>query len=171
MSNNIYDTSQPLTYSFDYQADESKRIHKNLSGKSSLNEADIWQIALWKYNRVINISPDVLNRLEEIKTDHSLTIESEYVQDTIKKLIKCKGISYPLASTILKFLRPDEFPIIDVRAYRAIYGKKIYYSSYSLKKYISYVNEVKKISKQKGLPLHEVDQQLYMYDKEENGKI
>ncbi len=50
-----------------------------------------------------------------------------------------------MASTILKFIRPDIFPIIDIRAYRAIFGVKLYSSQYSIEKYINYVEEVYKI--------------------------
>lgn len=75
----------------------------------------------------------------------------------------------PLASTILKFLRPDVFPIIDVRAYRALFDKKIY--TYTYDKYIEYCKEIYKIRDIKGIKLSEVDEQLYMFDKDKNGKI
>ena len=76
-----------------------------------------------------------------------------------------------MASSILKFLRPDIFPIIDVRAYRAIYGKKIYSSQNTIEKYIDYVKKINVISKSLDIDLNEVDEQLYCFDKEHNGKI
>lgn len=52
-----------------------------------------------------------------------------------------------MASTFLKFLRPDVFPIIDVRAYRALFGKKIKSSKSSdtYKVYREYVERIYEI--------------------------
>jgi hypothetical protein len=89
----------------------------------------------------------------------------------INHLVQSQWVGIPLASAILKFIRPDIFPIIDVRAYRAIYGKKIYSSQYTVDKYIEYIKEIYAISKKTGRKIEEIDQQLYEFDKTHNGKI
>jgi hypothetical protein len=61
--------------------------------------------------------------------------------------------------------------MIDVRAYRALYGKKISSNQYSIELYTSYVKETYKIAKKFNIKLDEIDEQLYKFDKEENGKI
>jgi hypothetical protein len=76
-----------------------------------------------------------------------------------------------MASAFLKFIRPDIFPIIDVRAYRALRGIKIYYSMYKYEIYIKYTKDLMKIAKKFNRPLNEVDEQLYCYDKEYNKNI
>lgn len=76
-----------------------------------------------------------------------------------------------MASAILKFIKPTVFPIIDVRAYRALTGKKPYYATYSYEKYIDYAEKVSEISKKLNRPLKEIDEQLYCYDQKHNGEI
>lgn len=100
-----------------------------------------------------------------------MTISSELSVVTIEKLIQSDGIGFPMATTILKFIRPDIYPIIDIRAYRALYGKKISYSQYSITKYIDYSKKIYTIAKQLKLPLKNIDEQLYKFDKVKNGKI
>jgi hypothetical protein len=72
---------------------------------------------------------------------------------------------------VAEVLRPDVFPIIDVRAYRALCGRKIYPASYKLDLYLAYAVKVEALAKSTGLPLHEVDEQLYRFDQEHNGGI
>ncbi|AXK67325.1 hypothetical protein CN645_30795 [Burkholderia sp. IDO3] len=78
---------------------------------------------------------------------------------------------FPMASAILKFIRPAIFPIMDVRAYRALTGIQPSYATYSYEKYISYAQKVTNIARQLNRPLREIDEQLYCYDKLHNGKI
>lgn len=157
-----------LAYKFEYNLTEKEDILENLN-RNNLSIDDIRKIALWKYNRVINIEDEILEKLSKILNDKNLSIENEDVREIVEDIIQCKGVGMPLASTILKFLRPDIFPIIDVRAYRALFDKKIY--TYTYDKYIEYCKEIYKIRDIKGMKLSEVDEQLYMFDKENNGEI
>ena len=75
------------------------------------------------------------------------------------------------ASGILKFIKPDIFPIIDVRAYRALTGEKPYYSTYTYEKYVGYAKSLAKEAIRLGRPLREMDEQLYCFDQECNGRI
>lgn len=76
-----------------------------------------------------------------------------------------------MASAILKFIKPTVFPIIDVRAYRALTGNKPYYTTYIYEKYMDYAERLTEISKRLNRPLREIDEQLYCYDKVANGEI
>lgn len=157
-----------LEYKFEYNLTEKEDILESIN-RDSISIDDIRKIALWKYNRVINIEDEILEKLSKVLNDKNLSIENEDVREIVEDIIQCKGVGMPLASTILKFLRPDVFPIIDVRAYRALFDKKIY--TYTYDKYIEYCKEIYKIRDIKGIKLSEVDEQLYMFDKDKNGKI
>ena len=76
-----------------------------------------------------------------------------------------------MASAILKFINPNLFPIIDVRAYRALMGIKPYYGTYSYEKYMEYSEMLMVMAKDQSKPLREIDEQLYSFDKEYNGAI
>jgi hypothetical protein len=76
-----------------------------------------------------------------------------------------------MASAFLKLIRPTVFPIIDVRAYRALTGKRLRYTQYTTELYLKYVDQISAIAAQRSVPLAIVDEQLYCYDKAKNGKI
>jgi thermostable 8-oxoguanine DNA glycosylase len=66
-----------------------------------------------------------------------------------------------MASAILKFIHPAAFPIIDVRAYRALTGKRLRTHHYSTQLYLEYVDELMKIADARQMDLARVDEQLY----------
>lgn len=160
-----------LSYEFEYNVNETKSLKEIMSNKENITIDNLRRIALWKLDRVLDVNDNILEDLQKIAIENAITIHSELVKNTIKELIKSNGIGFPMASSILKFIRPDIFPIIDVRAYRALYGKKITYNQYTIDIYTNYTLEIYKISKKKNIPLHTVDEQLYKFDKEHNGKI
>ena len=154
---------------FTYNPDETAALRKQLKGTDGVSENDIRRIALWKYNRIIDVDT-VETLLAELCAKPVLSIDDEDVQRIISELVNCRGVGFPLASTFLKFLRPEVFPIIDIRAYRALTGKKV--NTYSLQRYEEYVKSVYELKEELGVEeLYRVDEILYMFDKDRNGKI
>ena len=88
-----------------------------------------------------------------------------------------------MASAILKFLRPDIFPIIDIRAYRVLFqeqlpvsphlGAENFCSAFGkyFDVYIKYVKKVYEIKEKCGLDLVDVDEKLYSFDKIHNKRF
>lgn len=136
-----------LDYEFSYHVDEKKKIREQIDQKGSVNIEDLRRIALWKYDRIINVNDEFLCKLYSIISEENTSIDDVEVQQVIIELVEFEGVGYPLASSILKFINPSIFPIIDVRTYRAIYGKKLFYSQYNLDKYIDYTKRLYLISK------------------------
>lgn len=163
--------SEKLDYRFSYNDEETQALHARLNGTSAITEDDLRRVALWKSNRVLDVSEDTLRMLEKLATSDDIKLRDELVQSVLDQLVLSQGIGFPMASAILKFIRPDIFPIIDVRAYRALTGVKPYYSTYSYKKYIEYAERLTEIAKSTGRNLREIDEQLYCFDTEHNGKI
>ena len=156
---------------FSYHLEEKYAIRESLINKSDIQMDDIRRIALWKYDRIIDIDDLFCKQLYNTVSRENVSIEDKEVQEMIERLISFEGVGFPLASTILKFINPDVFPIIDVRAYRALYGKKINYGQYSLKTYIDYTKRIYAIRDKFQISLSEVDEKLYEFDKKYNGKI
>ena len=165
----VFDLEKPISVEkFLYNEAETFNLKKECF-KKQLSLDDVRRIALWKYDRVIQISEEVFAQLASLATQENLQIDSSEAVKVLHALTKCKGVGFPLASAILKFIRPDVFPIVDVRAYRALYGKKIY--KYTLEKYVEYSSKVQSIAKKNAIPLCVVDEQLYLFDKNYNGTI
>lgn len=68
------------------------------------------------------VSAETLANLNELSAVESLTLTDSRVKDVIDDLVLSQGIGFPVASAILKFIKPTLFPIIDVRAYQALTG-------------------------------------------------
>lgn len=160
-----------LKFEFDYQPKETKELRERLNDNSEIDICDLRRIALWKINRVLDISDETIEKLSELASMKEVNIEGQCVEELIGELVKCPGVGFPMASSMLKFIKPDIFPIIDVRAYRALTGKKPHNYTYSYQLYVDYTRELEKIAKQLGRPLREIDERLYEFDKQYNGKI
>ena len=160
-----------LNYQFLYNDQETSDLHTKLNGALSITVDDLRRVSLWKSDRVIAVSEETLKKLEELSAKKDVKIRDEIVKDVLERLVLSQGIGFPMASAILKFINPAVFPIIDVRAYRALTGKKPYYATYSYEKYMVYAEELAKISKNSNRSLREIDEQLYCFDEALNGKI
>jgi thermostable 8-oxoguanine DNA glycosylase len=160
-----------LDYPFSYNDDETKALHQKLNYAPSITLQDLHRVALWKTNQVLSVSSETLQKLTEISLDKNLTIHSPLAAEVLELLVDSAGIGYPMASSNLKFIRPDVFPIIDIRAYRALEGKKLYYSMYTTKLYIDYAEKLVNLAQERGIEFQYVDEQLYAFDKAENGNL
>ena len=101
-----------LNYEFNYNEMETSLLKNKMERKQTITMDDLRRISLWKLNRTLNVKSDTLEKLEMISMSNDMTIESKFIQDTIKELVNSDGIGFPMASSILKFIRPDLFPII-----------------------------------------------------------
>lgn len=160
-----------LEYEFNYNSVETKNLQTKMKENDQVCIADLRQISLWKLNRVLNVSDNTIEKLQNLAKNPKIAIDDRICKDAIDSLVSSEGIWYPMASAILKFIRPDVFPIIDVRAYRALTGKKIYRSMYTYEKYVEYTKNLTDIAKKRNRPLCEIDEQLYCYDEMKNGHL
>lgn len=163
--------SDALNFNFSYNDKETAELHAKLNGSTSITEDDLRRVSLWKLNRVLSVSSNTLKKLNELSANTDVKLRDDLVKEVIENLVISQGIGFPMASAILKFIKPSVFPIIDVRAYRALTGKKPHYATYDYDKYIEYAEQVSELSKVLKRPLSEIDEQLYCYDQAHNGEI
>ena len=169
------EATDTLDLLYNYNPEETKSLTEAANGNIQIDLNLLRRIALWKLDRVLDVPDKTIQQLQTIAKKDDLRVDSAETRSLIGELIDCPGIGLPMASTILKFLRPDVFPIIDVRACRALYGKKVYFNQRSdernIELYISYAAEIRRISDNLKRPLREIDEQLYQFDKDRNGTI
>lgn len=167
----MFKDTDELNFKFNYNNVETKELNQLLNRNNNVTIDNLRRVALWKLDRILSVSHETMSLLNEIAVMTDLSIENEIVRKLLGQMVSEQGIGFPMASAILKFIRPDVFPIIDVRAWRALTGKKITYSQYSVDKYISYAKRIYEIAKNKNIPFNQVDEQLYCYDEKFNGRI
>ena len=155
-----------------YQPELTKRL--DLLRHKSFSQETINEIVLWKVNRYVRIDNSALQELENLKKlkagEHKDSIS------VLPSLLEIRGIDLPMASTILRFLNPMVFQIIDRHAYRAIYGQDYPLNSTSAPErktrvYFDYLDQLIYLCQNKSLDFQTIDRLLYMFDKRTNGKL
>jgi hypothetical protein len=155
---------------YNYQPELTKKLD-NLKVEDFGREV-LYEIVLWKLSRFPHVEE---NLFEELKGVAKLKPkEHEKARDLIGKLLRSPGIALPMASTILRFLNPSAFQIIDDRAYRVLLpGNTKYptkpvkmserYVKTSIDIYFEYLDELHRIASE-ALPFESADRILYKLD-------
>jgi hypothetical protein len=176
--NNIIDRYQAiwgdnplqLLDKYSYQVELTKKL-------DSLNPADLdiemlYEIVLWKLNRFPRIDSALLGELRKVADIAPKSHRQS--QAVLRRLLQTPGIALPMASTILRFLNPGAFQIIDDRVYRIVCPGKAKYpakpqnaserflvSSETI--YFDYLDMLHQLASDK-LPFAHADRVLYELD-------
>lgn len=158
--------------SYKYQPELTKRLD-NLEN-TSIDQSLINEIVLWKVNRYVSIGDVNIKQVGKLKALQAG--EHKRGSEALKTLLDINGVDLPMASTILRFINPNVFQIIDRHAYRAVYGQKypLHQSKATERKitlYSDYIDDLIELCKFKGLAFATIDRLLYIFDKKNNGKL
>lgn len=138
------------------------------------------KIILWKLNRFTEIKNSQIISIKELLKLKPK--EHRIAKEELHDLLRTNGIALPMASTILRFVNPDVFQIIDDRAYRVLYPdrNKNYpskpknitngYLDKSTNIYFDYLDKLHEVCSDK-LPYRFADRILYQLDKKLEHKI
>ena len=99
-------------------------------------------------------------------TQTALTTDCEQLR--IEALTLLKGVSFPMASALLHFGCSDPYPILDVRALWSLGLSKP--QQYSFELWWDYTLYCRKLSADVGISIRVLDQALWQYSKEKQGK-
>lgn len=154
-------TQDLLSKKYNYQEAETEYLDSKLNefkdGKFSYQ--DLYEIMLWKNNRFpttkdgkrIDSNRDILEIINKLAKVEPNNIDEEDCKKQIKELMSVKQFELPMISTILSFVNPDVFQIIDRRTNRIVMGdSKKYRKNYSSKPeeyYFKYLNKLRTFSK------------------------
>jgi hypothetical protein len=76
------------------------------------------------------------------------------------------GVGVPVASAILALVDPENYCVIDFRAWRAVFGEKL--DAFDVRHYKKYLDEVRKLAAELGWTPQEVDLAIWAYDYQAN---
>ena len=157
---------------YQYQAPLTERLDQ--LARHHLTQTSIMEIVLWKVNRYVEITAQVLDDLFDLVSLERK--EHHRGESVLDALLGTRGIDLPMASTLLRFQNPKVFQIIDRRAYRAIYGENYrLYSATSNKRkiqvYFAYLDKLNEFCDKMKVEFDTADRLLYEFDKKENGKL
>jgi thermostable 8-oxoguanine DNA glycosylase len=167
------DELHPEDFKYNYNAELTKELDEN---NGDFNRGTINTITLWKVNRYPYVSEDIITDLNKIKDDTEYREEHEML---LMRLLNCKGLQLPMASTFLRFRNPRLFQIIDQRVYRLLKGSElslpIYKSATNMKTicdiYFDYLEALKAKCNELEIPFEKSDRILYNADKRINKDV
>jgi len=141
-----------------------RKIKQLLRKRRYLTKADFVKIGLWKSKRPEKNYKCKENDELTVKeiTQFSFAAESEKAR--IRSLMILKGVSWPVASTILHFAFPDKYPILDFRVLWSLGWKRP--QNYNSAFWERYVNKLKKLAKKYKVTLRTLDKAMWEYSKE-----
>jgi thermostable 8-oxoguanine DNA glycosylase len=163
---------KPFLDQYDYQPTLTEKLDNMY--EMDLTQQSINEIVLWKVDRYVEASSDLLSELNTLRTlpagEHRRGVK------VLPSLLNTRGVDLPMASTLLRFRNPRVFQIIDRHAYRAVYGNNypLYAASHSDRKidvYFDYLDKLIELCRHRGLSFQSIDRLLYIFDKKENGKL
>lgn len=124
-------------------------------------------VAKWKsprpsryYERNSALMVEGLTRLAYLESDP---------ENKVRILTTLRGVSVPVAGTILHFLYPDRFAIFDVRCRTTLERAGLWKRNTkdaSVQAWLEYVDIMRSLAQQLGVTLRGLDKALYMYDAE-----
>lgn len=155
-------------------------ISARFQQRGYIHRDELRKIGKWKAgNRIDHHLKD--NNANFVEQRSSVAFQATRDEKKIEALTELKGVSVPMASTILTMAKPTDFAIIDYRALRALGGVRPKlldtqsYTDYSTfiecfrnpttEGYVFYMDVVRGIAHQEGLSPREVDMALWAYDK------
>lgn len=150
-----------------YQTELTRKLDK---GISEFNQDVLNEIVLWKVNRYSKLDSSLFTKLNSI---NRITDQTK-LKEIVSELINQNGIGLPMASTILRFLEPNRFQIIDQRAFRVIYGRRFITPKSNEEQvdlYFEYLGKLESVCKDNSIPFVKADRILYYLDQELNKNI
>lgn len=166
------DDPRTLLNEYNYHPSLTKKLDD--LNVESFNKEILYEIVLWKLSRFPYIEPTLM---EDLKSVAKLKPkEHKGAKEALEKLLRSSGVALPMASTILRFLNPKVFQIIDDRAYRVLLPGEAKYPSKpakitdryiktSINIYFNYLDELHKVtSESEKLPFEQADRILYQLD-------
>lgn len=175
-----------LEKSYIYQPELTPELDKSSKDKKkSIDQNFLNEVVLWKVNRYAKFSDDVIAGLNQLKRLNNETTDNELFKKVLAQLLSIKGVQLPMASTILRFTKPERFAIYDQRVGRLIEKenevgsisdslsetKKEEKINQTIEFYQDYLLTLKTICKELDIKFSEADRILYLADKKFNGKL
>ncbi len=153
-----YNFQPVLTQDLDQYKGEFTRDHFN-------------RMVLWKVNRYVSISDEVLKCINEIEPE-ATERNDELTEKILDVLLRLHGVRLPMASTFLRFRNPKIYQIIDQRVYRFIYGEPLKLPNSKSDKavakmirvYNNYLQKLDEVCKNNDIPFELSDRWLYQAD-------
>lgn len=153
-------------YELNYRATDDEKTEKELKkwflSNRFLDKSHFVKLGLWKSKRPKKHYENNDNEFIKAITEFALSTKNERAR--VESLLIIRGVSWPVASTLLHFAYPDKYPIMDFRAIWSLGWEQP--KSYNFEFWQKYVDELRKLAKENSVSLRVLDKSLWYYSKE-----
>jgi len=133
-----------------------------------LNRKEFLKLCIWKSPRPKKSYENEINSDERIINISKIVSNTQDEYLRIKMLQLLSGVSWPVASTILHFMFPDQYMIMDFRSIWSLGMKQP--KSYNYDYWMLYTINVRSIALKYNVSLRMLDKALWFYSKEHQDK-
>ncbi|MCY3989260.1 MAG: hypothetical protein OXF94_11830 [Gammaproteobacteria bacterium] len=139
-----------------------ERAHR----RGYLFKTDLREVARWKYRgpKLRQLLSE--NAAEDVRECSQVAFAAEGERLRIGALMALRGIGAPVATTILHFVFPKRYPVLDVRALRTIGAPP----GYVFERWLEYAAFCRDAAPDYGGSLWKLDRSLWQYDRERKGQ-
>lgn len=129
--------------------------------RGHMTREDLIAVARWKWRGGRTRQLCAENTEAEVVeiTTASFGATSERLR--IGTLLSLRGVQWPMASVILHFTFPDQYPILDVRVMNTVGGSPLY----TYEKWVDYVGLCRRTAAEHGVSMRTLDKALWAFDK------
>lgn len=128
---------------------------------------ELLEIVRWKSTRALPRA--MRNDPEEVAELSRAALTTAHERLRVEYLRALQGVEWPMASVVLHFLHREKYPVLDVRALRAIGVEQP--STYTYEFWLKYVQVTRDASEQFDVSMRDLDRALWQWDLENNGPL
>ena len=155
---------QALRLSEDYRYDSEDSLFTILAQaiqRGFMKRSDLVAVAKWKWRGGRTQQLANQNTEAEVNEISRAAFAAENERLTIGALLALRGVNWPMASVILHFAFPNQYPILDVRAMNTVGGS----TGYTFERWIEYVRLCRDACKRLDVSMRVLDRALWNFDK------
>lgn len=162
--------------------DETRRLMARLAARKAvrpryyLTRGELLEIAEWKlagqFGRVarhyVRLAPSTVKSVTARAFAIRLGDVDEETVARARLLVSLPGVGAAVASAALTLVEPERYAVIDVRAWRRLFGDER--SAFSVANYGTFMAEVRRMASAEGVTPRTVELRLWWEDKLANGR-
>jgi hypothetical protein len=143
---------------------EFRSVKKN----GFLTKEELIKVCYWKSPRAIKYIKS--NRADAIKRITGMALGSRKEHEKITELIKLKGVSIPMASSILTLVNPKQYGVMDIRVWQLLYQTGIATTNpkgtaFKIEEWLLFLNTLRHFSKKMNVTARDVERTLFLIHK------
>lgn len=147
---------------YDYDGDDilGKRMQAAVK-QGYMTGDDLVAVAKWKWRggRLRQLCRE--NTEAEVEEISAVSFAATSERLRIGALLALRGVQWPMASVILHFAFPDDYPILDVRVMRTIGGS----THYNFERWQEYIEVCRATARDEDISMRTLDKALWVFDK------